>query len=160
MYLDKAELSGTYVSFGGGTGVFCFIDFVAFVLRYMCNKICVSQFNEMGNTINSEDFSMVKDNFNLIYFSTFADDESAVFHEICEELQELDKKYNLNVFKFYSRISSGDKIRWDKNFVVEKLGKLEEIKKIFICGPTRFLDDIKKSILESEIVGIEKIHLV
>ena len=76
----------------------------------MCNKISVKHFNETHNAINDEDFSMVKDNFNLIYFSAFADDESAVFQEICDELHELDKKYSLNVFKFYSRISSRDKI--------------------------------------------------
>ena len=126
----------------------------------MCNKISVKHFNEAHNAINDEDFSMVKDNFNLIYFSAFADDESAVFHEICDELHELDKKYSLNVFKFYSRISSKDKKRWDKDYIVEKLGKFENINKVYICGPTRFLDDIKQSVLDAEIVGVEKIHLV
>ena len=51
---------------------------------------------------------MVKDGFKLIYFSSFSDEESAIFHDICERLEEIDKKYNVNVFKFIPRISSKD----------------------------------------------------
>ena len=158
--LDKDDLSGTYVAFGGGTGVFCFLDFVAFTLRYVCYKIASTNFNQHDNIINKEDFSMVKDDFRLIYFSTFQDEESVVYHDMCDKLQKLDKKYNLNVFKFISRVSSKDKERWDTVFVNEKLEKIDKVKKAFICGPVRFLNDMKAILLQTGKISEDKIHLV
>ena len=69
------------------------------------------------------------------------------------------RKYNLKIFTFYSRISNKDKKRWDVEFISEKLKK-EHVKKAFICGPTRFLNDIKKILLESTKVEADKIHLI
>jgi len=86
-------LSGTFIAFGGGTGVFCFIDFVAYTLRYICNHIAEKEFNNSANRLSmDEDFSEIKPDFRLVYLSSFVDDESSVFHDLCEKLEVLDKK--------------------------------------------------------------------
>jgi len=157
---SNTTLTGTYVSFGGGTGVFCFLDFVAFVLRYVCHKIASEKFNTHKNNINDEDFSMVKGGFKLVYFATFADEEQAIYHENCLKLHELCQKYNLNIFEYHSRISTQGKKRWDTSFIQDKLGKEKTIEKVFICGPTKFLEDIKGHVLESKLVTENQIHLV
>jgi len=157
--IDMGELDGTYVAFGGGTGVFCFLDFVAFTLRYLCNKISSNIFNVNNNNINNETFSMVSENFKLIYFSSFADEESEVYNDICEQLQKLNESYKMNVFNFYRRISNKDK-RWDKNYIKSILMKETKIKNVYVCGPTGFLTDIKKILLEVDNVIPSNIHLV
>ena len=103
---------------------------------------------------------MVSDNFKLIYFSSFVDEESAVFNDLCLQLHDLDRKYNMNIFTFYSRISNKNVKRWDQEFINEKLKNEENIKKAFICGPTKFLNDIKQILLDSEMVRSDIIHLV
>lgn len=103
---------------------------------------------------------MVKSDFKLYYFSSFAVEESVVFHDLCEKLAKLDKKYSMNVFKFFPRVSSKDKKRWDIDFINEKLEKATDINKVYICGPTRFLTDIKQLLIDAKIVDNEKIHLV
>jgi hypothetical protein len=157
--LDMSELDGTYVAFGGGTGVFCFLDFVAFTLRYLCHKISSKLLNVNNNNINNESFTMVSENFKLIYFSSFADEESVVYHDICEELQRLNESYKMNVFNFYPRISSKDK-RWDQNYIKSILMKEKKIRNVYVCGPTGFLTDIKKILLEIDNVKPSNIHLV
>ena len=157
--MDSDELEGTFVVFGGGTGVFCFLDFVAFTLRYMCNKISLKMFNEENNRINNEDFSKVNENFKLIYFSSFSDEDSAIYIDVCKQLHTLNESYKLNVFNFYSRISSKDK-SWNKTFIENILVKEKNIKKIFLCGPTGFLTDIKNMLLQIDIVSYKDIHLV
>jgi hypothetical protein len=160
MNLDKKELSGIIVAFGGGTGIFCVLDFVAFVLRYVSNKIASNFFNEKFNRINKEDFSLVKDDFQFYYFTTFGEDESSIFNDLCEKLYEFDKKYNINVFKFFPRISVKDKKRWDFEYVNEKLDKVEKINKAFICGPTTFRNDMKQILLSTKKVDPTCIQLV
>jgi hypothetical protein len=156
-------LSGTYVAFGGGTGVFCFIDFISYVLRYITDKIAREKFQYSHNRLfKEEDFSsVVKDDFKLIYFSTFADEESAVYHTICEKLQNLDKKYQLNVFRYIPRFSNKDKKRWDTAFLCKELESLKySITRAFVCGPTPFLDQIKQSLTDGLIVEKDKIFLI
>ena len=153
------DLDGTYVAFGGGTGVFCFLDFVAFTMRYLCHKISSKIFKENNNNINNEDFSSINDNFKLIYFSSFSDEESVVYHDICEELQKVNENYKMNVFNFYPRISTKDK-RWEKDYIKDILMKEKRLKNVYVCGPTGFLTDIKKILLEVENVNPLNIHLV
>ena len=37
--LPDSELNGTYVAFSGGTGIYCFLDLIALVVRHVCNKV-------------------------------------------------------------------------------------------------------------------------
>ena len=133
---------------------------MALILRYVCNKISTNFFSEKQNLINNEDFGMIKDDFRLIYFSSFVDEESSVFNNICEKIYHFDKKYKLNIFTFYSRISNKNDKRWDLKFINEKLKYEENIKKAYICGPVGFLNHIKKLLLDTTKLRVETIHLV
>ena len=144
-------------------GVFCFIDFVSYVLRYITDKIARDIFSCNKNKLfQDEEFSnFVKNDFKLIYFSTFSDEESSVYHNICEKLQNLDLKFKLNIFKYIVRFSNKNNTRWDTNYLANVLAPYKtSITKTYICGPTRFLDDIKQSLIDGLIVPIEKIYLV
>ena len=71
-----------------------------------------------------------------------------------------DKKYKLNIFTFYTRISNKNDIRWNLKFIKEKLKNEENIKKAYICGPIWFLNNIKKLLLDTTKLRVEIIHLV
>lgn len=132
------------------------------MLRFITYKIAKDKYNFNGNKIfDEEEFSIIDDDFKLIYFSSFTDESSSVYHNICQKLESLDSQYNLNIFKYYPRFSNRSEMRWDTNYLNNILSPLKnKINKAFICGPTKFLDDIKKSLIDGLIVEKEKIHLV
>lgn len=132
------KISGNYIAIAGGSGIFCFIDFVAFTLRYM-NHIVNKSIVEI---YPNEDFSYVNSDFKLIYFSSFKDKEEAIMNDFCEKMAEIDKKFKLNVFEFYPRISSVDKSRWDDKYMESKLGNGKNIARIFLCGPQLLVDEM------------------
>jgi ferredoxin-NADP reductase len=103
----------------------------------------------------------VKDDFKLVYFSSFADEESGVYHQMCDNLHKLDKKYNLNIFHYVNRLSNKNNERWNVEFLCKELAEVKNsITRTFICGPTGFLDDIKKALIDGLIVEKDKIFLV
>ncbi len=128
----------------------------------MTYKIAKDKYNFTGNKIfNDDEFSIISDDFKLIYFSSFTDESSSVYHNICHKLDSLNIQYNLNIFKYYVRFSNKNEMRWDTDYLSKTLSSHKnQITKAFICGPTRFLDDIKKSLIDGMIVEKEKIILV
>jgi len=106
-----------------------------------------------------DDFESLNKDFKLLYFSTFRSEDSGVFLNICQKMQEIDDKFNLKVFKNISRTSSLQP-RWTVEFIKNELDPyMKKIRKVFLCGPTSFLDDIN-SMLKEVNIGKEKIHFV
>jgi hypothetical protein len=84
-----------------------------------------------------------------------------LFEDVCEQLEALDKKYNLNIFRYHLRISSIHRQRWDENFMKENLLEIKEnITKIFVVGPVPFMDDVKRDVLLSGVANSDQIVLV
>lgn len=150
-------LDGVYVAYGGGTGVFCFLDLVGFVIRYVSDKIG-SKFNKQNKISVNEQFK-VGSNFKLIYFSSFKTDKAAVFHNECQALDKLDKEHGLGIFEYVPRISEVDKKRWDASFMQTRLSN-KKIEKVFICGPVAFQETVQQTVLESGCATLEQIHKV
>ncbi len=153
--------------FAAGTGVFPFLDLISFTLRYAIDKISREHYNSNSNVIfPNEDKSfnqIVGKDYQLHVFFSFPKPESAIFLDICETLERLDKKYSLNLFKFNLRISSlsSSKQRWNQAYIKEKLEHYKKsISNIFIVGPVGFMDEIKNDIVELEIASKDKIFLV
>jgi len=157
------KLSGVYVCMAGGTGAYCFLDFVAYILRYMVSQIN-KQLDLTENSIDAdEEFSDIGEDFCLVYMSSFSDKDNGVYTDVCSELQRLDNKYNLNRFKFINRFSDSQpkQPRWSTGFIKEQLGVFTgKISKVFLCGPTPFLDDSQENLLSSGLVSKEQIRFV
>jgi len=157
------KLSGVYICMAGGTGAYCFLDFVAYVLRYIVTQVN-NRLKISDNYIDKdEDFTEISDDFRLVYMSSFSNKDNGVYVEVCKELEKLDLKYKLNKFKFINRFSDDEPKppRWNADFLNEHIGEFSEnISKVFVCGPTPFLDDSKEMLLLSGLVTKDQIKFV
>jgi len=158
-----SKLSGVYICMAGGTGAYCFLDFVAFILRYIVSRIS-KKLQIPNNSIDKEEsYDEISDDFTLVYMSSFSNQDEGVYVAECQALQELDLKYNLNMFKFINRFSDDNPrpSRWNDIMLKKELGQFKDkIKKVFLCGPTPFLDDSKLNLLKSGLVTKSQIKFV
>ena len=84
-----------------------------------------------------------------------------MYLDVFEKLQEFDTRYNLNMFKLWTRLSSKNKERWDSNFIQQHLyNERKSITKFFLVGPVPFMDDMKEAILQAGVACEEQIILV
>jgi hypothetical protein len=146
------------VIFAAGTGIIPFLDLVSFTLRYMIHRICNEKYNYSKNKLfdneKEEMEASVGPDYKLEIFYSVQDKSSAVFLKIIDQMQELETKYKLNVFKINFRFSTSDKRRWDTDFINSCLkSESSLIEKVYIVGPVGFMDDIRDSLLESAIVS-------
>ena len=120
--------------------------------------------NDKNLLIENEDVifqEIVDPSFKINLFVTFANPESSIYMDVFEELVNLEKKYNLNIFKLTFRYSSEKTERWNKNFIQNSLKEIREsITKVYLIGPTAFMDDIKSSLIETDMANKNKIILV
>ena len=163
--VDEGSLKGVHVCMAGGTGAYCFLDMVAYVLRYMVSEINKRVDGLSNNFIDSsENFSDISNSdFTLVYMTSFSNHDDGVYTDVCTQLQILDEKYNLNKFKFINRFSDDTPKppRWNQSFLNEQLGQYQgKISKVFLCGPTPFLDDSKENLLKSGLVQQNQIKFV
>ena len=133
-------------------------------MRYIADKVAETLYQEPNNRILiEEDFSAIAPNFKLIYFSAFKDKFSTIFQEQCERMHFFSEKYSFlnSIFKYYIRIAKNYPQKWDKIFLSQELGIYkDQIKKVYICGPSDFLEDIQFQVLEAELVEKDKIILI
>jgi len=138
------------------------LDFVAFVLRLMVYRVAKQKNYEEHFMIyddEKEDFENVNKDFKLIYFTSFSSEKSSVFLNICKQMQNIENKFDLNIFKLITRISTIDQ-RWTHELIKNELKVYgEKIRRVFICGPTLFIDDIQDILIKNDI-DKKKIHLV
>lgn len=190
-FSQTTVLQGTYIILSGGTGIFSFLDFVQFTLRYMNNLVKRKQFikqnnnsniedakeeindhgigatektsaNEVSDLFEDEDFSFVRQDFKLVLFSSFSDEEASVFHGFCSKLQLLESNYQLNVFNYFPRFSNKDKFKWNEDYlnssIKQSTSSLNEISKVFISGPYRLIEDLIPTLtnlgLENKVVDV------
>lgn len=159
--LPDSELDGTYIAFSAGTGVYCFLDFVAVVIRKLIHKISV-QLNCENNTLIENENFMLSENFQLHLFCAYPDEKNAFWHDIFTKAAGLDDKYNIGLFKYYPRLSSQSSKRWDSEFYREKLKSVNSnlLKRVFLCGPSHFIDSVKDHLINDKIADKEIITLV
>ena len=159
-------MKGVHVILAAGTGVIPFLDLVAYVLRYATYKISIEKFGNTSNVLLPQEiqiFDQLKlEDFQLHFYVSFRDRKSALFIDVCEELDALDKKYGLGIFKFSKTIQVENSIIWDSNFLCSNFNSIkDEIKQFYIVGPITFMQDIKQGLLDSKIATTpEKIFLV
>lgn len=143
---------------GAGTGVFPYLDFITLLIRYSIHKLNLNGKSDFVID-DDENFDYFADDFNLILMGSFPSENCFPYLEICRELEQLNEKYNLNLFKFLLRLSSQNKIKWNNIFMIENLPK-HSIYKIYLSGPVRFMDEIKEALLDSYLVKKEHICYV
>lgn len=165
MNLFDNKLQGSYVIFSAGTGIFPFLDLIAYTARYAAYKVASEHFDYTDNLLVPNEVASFQQtvgmSFKLHVFVSFANPESAIFLDVMERLQHIDKQYKLGLFKLHTRISSKNKQRWDAKFIKECLAEYEEeINSVMIVGPTPFMDDIKRDIISSGVAVNEQILLV
>lgn len=154
------SVDGTYVAFSAGTGIYCFLDFVAVALRQVCQKIAEEKFNYSENTLIENEKLPIGKNFKLIMFASYPDEVSAYWHDLFVKTAELDKKYGIGIFEYHHRISSINKKRWDDSFYKNALSDLRHLRKVLLCGPANYLDDVKARLLKNKLAPPETITLV
>ncbi len=157
------KLKGTHVVFAAGTGIVPFIDLITFTLRYMVYKVSKNHFKKEDNLLLNNENATFKDildpSFRIHLFTTFANPESAIYMNVFQELEKLDQKYNLDVFKLTTRYSSEKTERWNKNFIHKNLTPIKSaINRVYLIGPVPFMDDIKAGLIETGVA--DKKHII
>ena len=131
----------------------------------MVDKVSRNNFDTSDNCLfaneREEMQTSVENNYKLHMFYSVPNRKSAVFINIFEEMEALDKKYNLNVFKMHLRLAESDKQRWNADFVQSKLEKEKsDVTRFYLAGPVPFMDDIKDAILSTGTGNREQIIFV
>lgn len=164
---NNTILSGKHVILSGGTGIFCFLDYILYTFRYMVHLIKqkeksdskITSKDDFLNILHKEDFFNVQSDFQLLFFSSFNNQSSSVFHDFCLLLEQFDLKYSLNKFKYYPRFSDTSNFRWNTQYLNEKLttsnlegisniNEINKITNIFTAGPLRMIDDLTTSLTQ------------
>ena len=107
--LPEEEVEGTYVAFSAGTGIYCFFDFIAYVIRYTVNKVSVEHFECSKNKLHEEETFKEVRKLKLILFCSFPDEKSAYWHDLFLKAKDISHKYQLDIFEYYPRISNQEK---------------------------------------------------
>lgn len=159
--LNDGILDGTYIAFSAGTGIYCFLDFVAVVVRKVIHEASKKQGCNNNTLIENEKFNF-GDNFKLVLFSAFPDDKTSIWNDILTKVSEIDIKNNIGIFTYYSRISNSQSKRWDTDFYKKTLNNVNNnfLKKVFLCGPSLFLDSIKENLVNEKLAPSDIITLV
>ena len=156
-------LCGVFVLITSGTGILAVLDFIFYIFRYMMHIISKRFYNNDYNTIDIneiEGFDNIQNNFKLILIMSNKDKESVIANNMLMSLADLDKKYKLNIFQLSSRISIINN-RWDGAFFISLLEEyITSIEKVYICGNSNFMLDIKALLLETNLVINDEIILL
>jgi hypothetical protein len=156
----KGTLRGTHVIFCAGTGIFPFIDLIAYTMRYTVDKVNNRNPNLDKNYMVDESFD-IADDFKLVLFASFPTQKGSIFTDECNKLKKLCEKYDLNTFEYILRISSLTKERWNSNYIYDKLFKyVNNIEKVYLVGPIQFMDDIKGSLSQKDLDLGPKVFMV
>jgi hypothetical protein len=108
----QVEKTGTHIAFTAGTGCLLFLDLVAHLIRK--NLRLLNQ---------KEDGRLDRDNFKFVFFVSFQSREESVGLELCEGLQAICQKYNIDNFELHVRLSTNkqNNKRWSPEFIDEIL---------------------------------------
>jgi NAD(P)H-flavin reductase len=100
---------------------------------------------------------------------SFASRSEAIGLELCEALLELNKakglhNFNLTVRFSDEKTSDGQKPpRWDNDYIkaqIELLSKVEDITKIYVCGPPIMNETFDKAFMGDKLTGRHLEHLL
>ncbi len=119
------------------------------------------------NAYKEDYVGSLNNDFKLILFASFANDEEFIGSEIITKLYEIVKERNFNWFDMKIRISSKEthfkqipliKSFFDENFIDENIEKGERLKKIYVCGPPvmnkKLFEDLKKFQINESIIHL------
>jgi hypothetical protein len=112
----QVEKDGVHIAFTAGTGCLLFLDLVAHLVRKNLKML------------NSEEEKRLDSKtFKFVFFMSFPSREESVALELCEGLQNLCKKYNLNNFELHVRLTNKKSRRWDSAYIDEVLSKYSNL---------------------------------
>ena len=150
-----STIEGTYVIYSSGTGIFCFLDLIAFTFRYINYRI-----NGNSCLYKNEDFSNVKNSFKLKVYSAFNCRKSSIMHDFCFNLMKISNKFDLDIFTFSERISDEGHKRWDREFARNSvMAELDKISKVYLCGNPSFMNEIESHLVEFDIIKDKIVQL-
>lgn len=76
--ITEDNIDGTYVLFSAGTGIYGFLDLIAYTIRLVAYKIANEQFRCKDNKITEdENFDEAASDFKLILFCSYPDEINA-----------------------------------------------------------------------------------
>lgn len=158
--ITEDSIGGTYVAFSAGTGIYCFLDLIAYTIRLVAYKIAKERFSCKDNKLTEdESFDEAASDFKLILFCSYPDEINAYWHDLFIKTHDYDKKYSLNKFEYYPRLSNVDK-RPGEDYYINALKNITNLKKVFLCGPSSYLDDIKAKLIRNRLAPEESITLI
>jgi hypothetical protein len=112
----QVEKDGVHIAFTAGTGCLLFLDLVAHLVRKNLKML------------NSEEEKRLDSKtFKFVFFLSFPSREESVALELCEGLQNLCNKYNLNNFELHVRLTNKKSRRWDSAYIDEVLSKYSNL---------------------------------
>lgn len=90
----NAKPSGVHIAFSGGTGVLCYLDLVAYLIR-----------ENLGQNSAAKGVKIDKD-FKFILYVSYASLKDSIAREMCLGLQTICSKLNISNFEYHERISN------------------------------------------------------
>lgn len=170
MELNKNS-SGLHYIFCGGTGILPFLDLLDYLLKKAIFTDLHQNFNSEElislNAYKEDYIGSLNNNFKLILFASFANDEEFIGADIITKLYEIVKEKNMDWFDMKIRIADKNTIfknipvisgYFDNKFLIENLKK-DNLKKIYICGPAFMNKKLNEELLNYQING-DIIHFV
>ena len=156
------NLEGNFILFSNGTGILSFLDFIGYIIRYICYCRLSIDVPEDYQIYKNEDFSNVKSSFKLIVYSSFSDRQSAILHDLIQKAVAIDKKHNLNKIEFVERISNENKEKWTESFITNEMKKYKsnEIKRIYVSGTPGFINEVDNGVSSTSFEHKEKLRFV
>lgn len=150
--------SGVHVAFAAGTGALVFLDLVTHLLLR----------NTQPKEKRSNDFSALRDGFVFHFYCAFQNEDQAIGLELCNALEKINHKLQIENFRVVVRLSEGNKYRkkpqrWDEDYIEKELMPYAgKIKKIWVCGPPMLnqsfdiaLDNLKHKLkLQDKMIDI------
>lgn len=155
----------------GGTGILPFLDLLDYLLK---KALFTPHYDEklvIPSTFNfyEEDYvGTFNNNFKLILFASFANDDEFIGSDIIVNLYHIVKKKNLSFFEMKLRISDKNtKFKglplingyFDANFMNNNIKNDDNLKKIFICGPPAMNKKVYEDLQRNDIIE-DKLHFV
>jgi len=132
-------------------------------MRLILYKISKEKFNSHKNRIDEESFEYIEDDFKLVLYASYFNEESSTMNKFLKDASDLNKKYNLNIFEYNVKYEKeiagfGFVSNWNAmNFRKEFGAKNKEIKKVYISGTIGFLESMDNEFKKSEICSEDRI---
>ena len=154
----KINKSGLHLAFAAGTGILCFIDLVAHLVQCSLGIFPTLAKNEDTDISSSGQLShttneMVQiESFKLVLYVSFTSFEDSIALDLLEAFDQYCSRNGVDCFSLHVRLAKQgvNNQKWDHEFVKKEIGQydVEEIEKIYVCGPPVMNETFDRSLQE------------